>query len=369
MRTPFVRRFGGVVAVVVALLSSAVLATPVLAAAPPNDDPAGAILITSLAATVPSDLSEATAGPDDPTACPGDPAGMVSVWYRLDLTYPTTRWIGLHIASPATVDARIRVLDSPGGTPLSSCDSFVAWFLAHPGHTYWAVMLAAVSPGSPGPITLDLGGAAAAAAPANDLSSHAVVVSSFPFKATVDIAGATHSRDDPKPCRGPNIEQGLVNDQTLWYRIDYPYAHRHRVGIRVMGSNNAGFWVVAKPGGRQITCADDPTGDGAHTFFMAEPGHSYWIVLGKGDPAHAMSEPVTVRISATGVDDGGSTASNVPPNTATDPGDAAAATAAAARQPWAPTIPPIPLLAGIAGFAVAVRTSSWRRRPPVRSGP
>jgi hypothetical protein len=295
-------RIASVAAILGTMLAGLVAAVPVLAAPPANDNSGGAVPIGSLPVQLTTVMAEATADAEDPARCQQDPTGMVSVWYRLDLTYPTDRWVGLLPGSTDTDSTRVRVLDSPGGMPLTDCNTNDAWFVARPGHSYWVVVLALIPSGGPGPVDVSLVGWVATEAPPNDLASHATVVSKFPFDDAMDMAGATHSANDPPTCNGPGTEQGVSNIQTIWYRLDYPYSRRHRVGIRVNGPAYNGFWVVGSPGGHVITCADNPTGDGAHTYFVAEPGHTYWIVVGKGASEHAVSEPTTITIRATRVD-------------------------------------------------------------------
>ena len=341
--------------VVVAMLFAAVLglgaSAPVLAAPPANDSSTGAISITTLPANLTADLTEATAAAEDPAPCSDDPSDMVSVWYRLDLPFSTQRWIKVGAGSTDTDRVRVRVVSAPGGSELTDCNDFDAWFIAHPGTTYWAVVLGHVPSGSSGPIMVTIGAAAATPAPENDHSNGAIVVTSFPFHATVDIAGATHSANDPRKCGG---EQGVRRDQTLWYRLDYPDAHPHRVGIRVDGSHNEGFWVVTRPGGRVITCADNPVGEGARGSFLAQPGHTYWIVVGKGTNEHSVSEPVDVTIRATQVDV--EPAGNPLPATSTDFG--AAAPTGPADGPLA--LLAIVIIAGLGGFGLTLRRAGQR---------
>ena len=228
--------------VVAVLVGAFLAATPALAAPPSNDDSSGAVVVTTLPFAVDIDMTEATAGPDDPPSCPGDPSGMATVWYRLEPTFATARWIEVRAASVDTTTRAVTVA-TPGGTLLGRATSSRNGSSSSrprprgsrfPGGraTGWSRVRGAPDRGAASP------------PPANDRSAGAVVVSSFPFVDDVDVAGATHSANDPAAeCHGPLIEQGVNPAQTAWYRLDYPYANAHRVGVRVDGPLNNGFWV------------------------------------------------------------------------------------------------------------------------------
>ena len=187
--------------VVAVLVGAFLAAAPALAAPPSNDDSSGAVVVTTLPFAIDIDMAEATAGPDDPPSCPGGPSGMATVWYRLEPTFATARWIEVRAASVDTTTRALTVA-TPGGTLLGTCDFDSQWILVQPGQTPWVVVQAVVPPGGPASVALQIG--AASPPPANDRSAGAVVVSSFPFVDDVDVAGATHSANDPRSAAGPS---------------------------------------------------------------------------------------------------------------------------------------------------------------------
>ncbi len=244
---------------------------------PANDQCVNAALLTTLPLSVQVDNSSATSDVD-PGACNTGTVGNFGVWYRFDATQSGI----LTIAETSTQATAIGIWTTPtaGATcPASSTGSVCSTattvpVVVSPGNTYF---IQVGSSGSATPtVPLDLTFSfEAVAAPANDLCSNAVVLTTLPQTFVVDNRTAT-SDLDPGACN-----TGTVGNSGVWYRFDAT-----QTGTLNLNETSAqvvayGIWAVPTTGaacpttGAATTCSTTQ-----NLSFGVVSGTTYFIQVG-----------------------------------------------------------------------------------------
>lgn len=262
-------RRGGVVAAMASLLLG-LLPTVALAAAPENDEIAGAKAITSVPYSDAIDTTDATASSEDPDKCLGYSPN--NVWYR-HTAEQTRRLVADTFGSDYDTVLAVYEEAPANETRLACNDNWKgaqsrASFDVEAGQTYYFMV---AGPG--GELHFNLG--IAKPPPNDDIADAKNISVKMPWTFTTDTTEATLDISDPS-CNGKS--------RSVWFRYTRPRKWDTRqIELRTFKSDYDTTLSVysGKPGNlQQIRCDDNSGGYQSKVRFKAEPGKTYWVMVG-----------------------------------------------------------------------------------------
>ncbi len=270
MRMVRIRKSRGRIALTASLLLALLLAMPTaaFAAAPSNDDVATPRDITQVPFSETIDTTDASSDPTDPQVCLNDK----SVWYRF--TSAEARRVIVD-TSGSDYDTLLAVFrNQPSKDTLLACND--DWrsvqsrvgFEAKAGITYWFMVT-----GQGGVLTLNV---TPPVPPKNDeLSSAKNVSLRLPYEDVMDTTEATLNVNDPD-CSG--------RARSVWYKYSRPRDWTEKRLELTTARSNYDTTLSVYTGRRgnlsQVECVDDSGGSTSRLRFMAEPGKTYFIMVG-----------------------------------------------------------------------------------------
>lgn len=265
---PF-RKRRAICAVVTAMFLASLPGTAA-AAAPENDELANAKVIDSIPYSDVIDTTDATPSTEDPEVCRSfDPK---TVWYRYTAS-ESRRLVADTLGSD--YDTVLAVFEGgPNEETLAACNDnwkslqSRASFDAEAGQTYYFMVS---GPGGELHFNLDF-----AVPPPNDDIENAKRISiKMPWVFSVDTSEATLDTSDPS-CHGKS--------RSVWFKYVRPKKWEARqIELRTFGSDYDTTLSVytGRPGNlQQIKCDDNTGGFQSKVRFKAEPGETYWVMVG-----------------------------------------------------------------------------------------
>jgi hypothetical protein len=255
--------------VAVALGLGGFVGTASAAVAPPNDKIGGATVVPALPFVRTVDTTGATTDANDAQVdqtC-GAPATNNSVWYKFTAG-PRDTLVAVDTTGSTYSTGVIIATGAPGALTTQACGPVTAKAPTASGTTYYILAFADV--GSGGTLHISIHGPAAV--PANDKIDHAVAVSAFPFRATLDTTAATTDAVDTQAnasCGAP------ATGNSVWYKFT-PGPNHHNIFVDASASDyNAGVLIARGTPGALTTVSCGP-------FFVSAnltPGTTYYIMI------------------------------------------------------------------------------------------
>jgi hypothetical protein len=255
--------------VAVALGLGGFVGTASAAVAPPNDKIGGATVVSALPFVRTVDTTGATTDANDAQVnqtC-GAPATNNSVWYKFTAG-PSDTVLGVDTSGSTYSTGVIIATGAPGALTTQSCGPVTARAATASGKTYYILVFD--DSGSGGTLHISIHGPAPV--PPNDKIDHAVAVSAFPFRATLDTTTATTDAVDTQAnasCGAP------ATGNSVWYRFR-PGPNHHNIFVDASASDYFAGVLIAKgtPGAlTTVSCG---------LFFVSAnltPGTTYYIMV------------------------------------------------------------------------------------------
>jgi hypothetical protein len=239
------------------------------AVAPSNDKIGGATVVAALPFVSTANTTGATTDANDAQvnqSC-GAPATNNSVWYKLTAR-PGDTLVAVDTTGSTYSTGVIIATGTPGALTTQACGPVTARVPVASGKTYYILAFADV--GSGGTLHISIHGPAPV--PANDKIDHAVAVSRFPFRATLDTTAATTDAVDTQAnasCGAP--ETG----NSVWYKFKPGPNHRNIFVDASASDYNAGILIARGAPGSLTTVS-------CGLFFVSAkltPGTTYYIMI------------------------------------------------------------------------------------------
>lgn len=296
-------RLRGALVAVLSVVMVASLGGTAVAVAPANDEVTEATIISAVPYSDVIDTTDATWSSEDPRNC----TGSKTVWYA-HTAEQTRRLVANTFGSDH--DTILAVFeDTPTNEAMVACNydfrgsQSRASFDVEAGKTYYFMVSS-----TGGELHFNL--AVAVPPPNDDIDDAKNISNKMPWKFTADTTEATLDITDPS-CEGKS--------RSVWFKYTRPKKWgSRRVELNTFGSDYDTVLSVysGRPGNlERIRCSDNAAGYQSKLFFKAEPGKTYWIMVGSARNSAggklkltAKQPPIPLRVEA-GVDSSGTVSS------------------------------------------------------------